>query len=246
MAEELFLDEAQLKVKNPQRLIWMLVRDAFDLLWVDNPKLHDIGELVSSIKKYGFKPPPQYDGTLEAIVDGNGRTEALAWMENQDEELPDGLAIHEATGVWAMPVLVGNDAKSVEFAKAYAVDANNLTLSGGDLTLWDKARLWDAEYSNVLLDLAQRDTLPLTVDGDDLDALLKDAGALSEPFDFGDFEPEAKSFDSGYVNFKFGNHGGKVSQSIYELFVTAYNAKRDESGAASLDAVLLEWLGLDE
>ncbi len=244
--EELVLDEKQLKVKNPQRLIWLLVRDAFDLLWVDNPKLHNVGALVSSIKKYGFKPPPQYDGALEAIVDGNGRTEALAWMESQGEQLPDGLALHEPTGRWAMPVLVGNDAKSIEFAKAYALDANNLALDGGDFTVWDKARMWDAEYTTVLTELAQQDALPLSVDGDDLDVLLRDVGALSEPFEFGDFEPETKPFDSGYVDFKFGTHRGKVSQSIYELFVTAYNAKCDASGAVSLDAVLLEWLGLNE
>jgi len=173
MPEDFALDEAELKVKNPQRLIWMLVTEAFDRLWAENPKLHNIGGLVTSIKKYGFKPPPQYDATLDAIVDGNGRTEALAWMANNGDELPDGLAIHEQTGLWAMPILVVNDAKSVAFARAYAVDANNLTVDGGEFTVWDMARMWDESYTDLLKSLGEADELPLTVDGDDLDALLQ-------------------------------------------------------------------------
>ena len=180
MSELPILDETQLKVKNPQRCVWMLVRTVVDLLWRDNPKLHDVGTLVSSIKKYGFKPPPQYDATLDAIVDGNGRTEALWWMERNDDALPDGLAVHEPTSMWAMPVLIGNDAKSTALAEAYAIDCNNLTMLGGDFTAWDVSRMWDNTYKDRLKILADLDELPVSVDGDEMDALLTDVAKLTE------------------------------------------------------------------
>ncbi len=180
MRELPILDEKQLKAKNPQRRVWMLVRTVVDLLWRDNPKLHDTGALVSSIAKHGFKPPPQYDATLDAIVDGNGRTEALWWMERNNDDLPDGLAVHEPSGMWAMPVLIGNDAKSTALAEAYAIDANNLTMLGGDFTGWDISRMWSPAYKERLQLLAEVDELPVSVDGDELDAMLADVAAMTE------------------------------------------------------------------
>lgn len=63
--------------------------------WSKNPKRHDIGALVESIQRYGFIDPPKWDATLGALVYGNGRDEALAWMETQGQALPRGVRIDE-------------------------------------------------------------------------------------------------------------------------------------------------------
>ncbi len=70
---------------------------------------------------------------------------------------PAGVRL-DADGGWLVPVQVGVDAASA---------------SGGDLSLFDMARLWDREmYTAQLEALAAEDALPVSVDGDDLAALL--------------------------------------------------------------------------
>lgn len=184
--EKLALDMETLQFKSPPRLIWVYVEDAQALLWRDNPKLHDIGGIVESIRKHGFQALPIFDANLPrvgqepkdepagAIKDGNGRIEGLGAMERggQDEH-PDHTALDEATGKWAMPLVVGTDAKSRALAEAYAVDANNLIYAGAEgATPWDMARMWDEKgYLALLEELAMEDMLPVSVNGDDLDAL---------------------------------------------------------------------------
>jgi len=145
------------------------------VLWERNPKLHDIGGIVQSIQRYGFKDPLKYEPTLNAgnggLVEGNGRAAALAMMRDQGDEPPRGVTIAKEGG-WAVPVLFGVDAESEAAAEAYAVDHNNLTLLGGDLTGFDAVRMWDAGYPQLLESLALQDVLPVSVDGDVLDALL--------------------------------------------------------------------------
>lgn len=46
-------------------------------------------------------------------------------------------------------------------------------MAGGNFTAVDMSRMWEqGAYSGYLEDLAKQDSLPLTVDGDDLDLLL--------------------------------------------------------------------------
>jgi hypothetical protein len=94
-------------------------------------------------------------------------------MQAQGRPVPRGIDVVADTGEWAVPVLFGVDAASKAAAEAYAVSHNNLVLSGGDMTAFDMARLWDAErYMGLLTELAEAGELPESVDGDDLDALL--------------------------------------------------------------------------
>jgi len=145
-------------------------------LWDKNPKKHDIGGIAESIRLHGFKDPPKFEPELNGgeggIVEGNGRLKTLQMMHDQGQELPRGLREIEG-GEWAVPILFGVDAASEAAAEAYAVDHNNLTMAGGDFTAWDMSRMWDEDsYIAVLKGLAEADIIPISVDGDDLDALL--------------------------------------------------------------------------
>ena len=183
-----------LEFNDAARVEWVRVQGAAGLLWKDNPKRHDLGAIIESIERYGFQERPKFDvnlpnvsGGTGAIVAGNGRVEALAAMERDKRyELPRGLAA-DASGAWCMPLLVGTDARSEEMAAAYGLDANNLTLSGGNLELLDMLSIWDEDqYISMLTNLAARETLPVSVSGDDVDSLL----ALTRVPTIGELEQE--------------------------------------------------------
>lgn len=150
------------------------------MLWDKNPKKHDIGALAESIERYGFRDAPIYDETLGALVAGNGRAETLAALKSQGSQPPTGIATGP-DGAWLVPVQVGVDARSASEAEAFAIDHNNVTLMGGDLGLYDLAKLWDESYTDLLQELAARESLPLSVPGDDLDALLRALGYTTLP-----------------------------------------------------------------
>ncbi|MBW4514556.1 MAG: hypothetical protein KME11_04965 [Timaviella obliquedivisa GSE-PSE-MK23-08B] len=148
-----------------------------DLILLDqNPKLHDIGKLVDSIVENGFLDPPKWDTKLNGgaggIIEGNGRSEALKWMQEQGREIPRGIAVNEQN-LWAAPVIFGCDARSEIAAKRYAIDHNNLVMAGGNFSALDMSRAYDAEsYIAMLQELDQQQFLPLTLDGEDLELLL--------------------------------------------------------------------------
>ena len=146
--------------------------------WDNNLKLHDIGTLIASVQRYGYKDPAKFEPELNAgkggIVEGNGRTEVLEIMSNSIDpetqkpyKCPRGIL--EIDGEWHVPVLFGVDAKSEKAAEAYGVDHNAITLSGGDFGLSDHMRLWDVGFDDFLLDLG--DEFPTVFDGEDLTAL---------------------------------------------------------------------------
>jgi hypothetical protein len=63
--------------------------------WDRNPKRHDIGGIVTSIKKHGFKDAPKFEPTLNGgqggIVEGNGRITALSMMVQAGDDMPRGI-----------------------------------------------------------------------------------------------------------------------------------------------------------
>lgn len=144
------------------------------MMWDDNKKRHSIGDLVQSIERHGFKDPPKFEPKLNGgrggIIEGNGRFEALGAMRRDGYPAPRG--VQEVEGVWHVPVLFGVDAASEAAAEAYGVDHNQITLMGGDFTLWDSMRMWDAGFEEQLRALAEQDELPVSIDGDALDAML--------------------------------------------------------------------------
>jgi len=140
--------------------------------WDENPKRHDLDALVRSIETHGYGDPAKYDATLDALVYGNGRTEALERMRAAGKEPPRGIGVTE-DGEWAVPVIFGVDAASRAAAVAFAVDHNNLTLLGGDLGLEDLLRIWDEEgLQQVLANTPDAGALLASMAPADVEALL--------------------------------------------------------------------------
>jgi len=83
-----------------------------------------------------------------------------------------------------LPMLFGTDARSGAMAQAYAVDDNNLTLSGGDFDGFDMARLWGPGYVGLLEGL---DELPVSVDAEMM-------SLLAQGFQVEDFPESPEEF----------------------------------------------------
>lgn len=205
-------------------IITIKVSDAVQLLWQDNPKLHDVGGTIQSIVKHGFQELPKFDSNLinvqkqkGAIKAGNGRIECLFMMEKDGGyDLPRGLAKIDKTGEWVMPLLIGTDATSEALAIAYAIDSNNLTMSGGDFTGYDYMRMWDSEKYIALLEKAGKsNTMPASVSLEDLDTFLN-----LDLHQF-DFDKELDDTDHGQT------HVIKVQVNNFEMVEEAIIAVRE-------------------
>ena len=175
------LKESELQLNDAPKIVWIRVQDAAKLLWNENPKLHDLGALITSIEKYGYQELSKFDknlinrsGTTGAVVAGNGRIEALSEMEKLKKPLPRGLASLKDTGEWVMPVLVGVDQDNINKARAYAIDSNNVGLLGGDFTAVDMSRMWDTKtYMALLQGLSAENEEPVSVDKDTIERLAR-------------------------------------------------------------------------
>lgn len=142
-------------------------------LWEENPKKHAMGNIIESIQKNGFRDPPAWDEKLKAVIEGNGRIEALQLMEREGYDLPRGILKHKTEGYWCVPVLFGIDSESKDDARRYAIDHNNLTVLGGDFTLYDVAKLWERDgYLDILSSFENSDNFPISVDREDFTILL--------------------------------------------------------------------------
>lgn len=139
------------------------------ILWDKNAKLHSIPALIDSIKEYGFRDPPSWDEKLEGIIEGNGRITALKQMYEAGGVPPRGIPVLKDGGEWCVPILFGLDAANKSNAVRYAIDHNNLTMMGGDFTLWDIKKMWNHEgYMGLLSDLNEDGgMLPFSVNADD-------------------------------------------------------------------------------
>ena len=185
------LNESELQLNDAPEIVWIRVQDAAKLLWNENPKLHDLGALITSIEKYGYQELSKFDknlinrsGTTGAVVAGNGRIEALSEMEKLKKPLPRGLASLKDTGEWVMPVLVGVDQDNINKARAYAIDSNNVGLLGGDMTAVDISRIWDTKtYMALLQGLSAENEEPVSVDKDTIERLGRVLGEQEESKD---------------------------------------------------------------
>jgi len=153
---------------------YMRLDNFLDKFHPRNPKQHDIGQIVSSIVRFGFVEQPTVDEKSGYIVAGHGRGEALARMMQQQMDIPERILL-DSDGMWMLPVTRGIAFKDEAHVNAYLVASNRLTIMGG----WD-----DSVLVEMLQKLAFEDEALLEVtgfDGDDLDDLLRELGRLDEP-----------------------------------------------------------------
>lgn len=104
----------------------------------DNPKEHNLGEITSSIERFGFIELPVINLTTGKLVVGHGRILALMSMYSQGKPMPKFLKLEEDTSEWLIPTI------NVEFdtdseAKAYLIASNQLVIDGS----WDEVALLD-------------------------------------------------------------------------------------------------------
>lgn len=144
-------------------------------LWENNHKLHDIGGVINSIEKYGYKDPAKYEPKLNGgrggIVEGNGRSEALAIMREEGYGRPRGI-LEDSEGRWYVPVLFGVDAESEAVAEAYGIDHNSLTLGGGDASLGMHMGMYDGEFLDQLVEMHRMGVGPISYDGEDVQRMI--------------------------------------------------------------------------
>lgn len=166
------IDRAQLSDGVAPTLIWVRVRDMFQLRWGDNPKKHNIDGVKAALREHGFKNIPIFDPNI-GVQAGNGRVEALFQMEQDAEALPRGI-LTDTDGAWVMPLVTGVDSSSVAAARAYAIDDNNLMLPAG-FRADQKAAIWNVEDYTRLMKLAvdEGEEMPVTVSEGDVRELLR-------------------------------------------------------------------------
>src|SRR3990167_2169811 len=132
-----------------------------------NPKEHDIGEIVVSIERFGFLDPIVINSVTGNLIGGHGRVDALRWLKVQGKKIPEGIGV-DKDSMWLVPQYVVRVAEQDEGAAAVAL--NRLVERGG----WDETRLLA-----VLDDLAARGKEALEgigFDGDDLDRMRQKIG----------------------------------------------------------------------
>jgi len=169
---ETIADES-LEKNDSSNTVWMTVENAYKLIYEKNPKKHDMGALIQSLKRYGYQEHVKADKNI-GIAAGNGRIEALYEMERDGKyELPRGLARHKETGKWVMPIITGVDAINEAEAQAYLLDSNSIGLLGGDMSMYDIAKIYDEEaYADILRNLQNVDMPPVSMEYDDIAAFL--------------------------------------------------------------------------
>lgn len=187
------------------------------ILWDDNPKKHDVGGLIQSIKTYGFVDPPKFDPSLNGgkggVVYGSGRSKCVKMIKQETPNEPPRGVLVDDKGEWYLPVLFGVDAESEAVARALAIDHNNLTMAGGDFDLWDYAKMWNQEsYAEVLRSLAACDVPPVTMSQDDIATYLRiiENGVA------------AKEFSEGIAE-------GVALEALFKIRVPAENAAELET-----------------
>lgn len=136
----------------------------------DNPKLHDLQAIAESEQRYGFVELPVINQSTGRLVAGQGRIEGLRALRSAGKPPIPGVKVTKA-GKWQIEAREFPFSSDKE-AQAYLYDSNNIGLLGGDYTPFDVMRMWDQDaYLAGLKDLADAGVLPVSVSGDDYDAL---------------------------------------------------------------------------
>lgn len=136
--------------------------DAFQVAQ-GNAKNHDLGDLITSFREFGFRDPIGEDGYAGGLTaEGHGRLQALMTMKNAGEAAPDYI-YDDGDGHWYVPTVKGFASANEAQFRAYRIRHNRSVILGG----WDEGTL-----AAELTFLAGADKLELSgFDGDDLNLL---------------------------------------------------------------------------
>lgn len=166
----------------PLKLLYVPVGVAVQHRWDRNYRIHDLPSVKSSIRTYGYRAPAIFDDALNdgegGIAGGNGRTTALEEMKAAGEALP--LYMKEKDGEWYFPIVFGIASPSLALAEAFAIDDNNTGM--GAIPPDELKRIWKQDgYLQVLSDLQDQNSLPVTISQGQLEKWLQEASPAPEP-----------------------------------------------------------------
>jgi hypothetical protein len=178
-----FLKEDEILHGDDNKLVMRYTPLSKAVKWDSNPKQHDLGTIIESIRVHGFRDAPIYDETAGCIVAGNGRTLALQMINDSGSDAPRGIVVDKA-GEWWLPIQFGVNASSVEGAYAFGIDHNIITLLGGNLDIDSIKDIWDEEaFADMVKMIAESDTPLTSLDGDDIDNILNSVNTLPDILD---------------------------------------------------------------
>lgn len=140
-----------------------------------NSKQHDVTKLIESFRRYGFRDPLTFDPTLNqgqgAIVEGNGRLEAIVKMKEENFNCPRGIIQQKQS--WLVPVLFGVNAITEQEAIAYSIEHNWSVVWGSGLETAEVTSLFDdIALAAQLEELSEAGSLPISIE-DNLDELIE-------------------------------------------------------------------------
>lgn len=127
-----------------------------------NPKDHDIGQIIQSIKRFNFTAPLILNEDTNKLVAGHGRLEALIRMFQSQYQIPKGIRTNEE-GMWLVPVLRGLDFENEEEAMTYLIADNKLSEFGG----------WDEHSLAAILDTVKDNLDGVGFDESDIQAIFE-------------------------------------------------------------------------
>lgn len=143
-----------------------------------NPKMHDIPTLVASLHRFGWTQPVMLDERTGKMVAGHGRREALIWIREHGEVMPDGVILDD-DGEWLIPVNRGWSSRNDLEADAYIMADNQTTMAGSYHMLTLAAMLENV----VTEDAGLLDTLGFS--SDDVDDIIRrghvEVGPITAP-----------------------------------------------------------------
>lgn len=182
----------------------------------DNPNDGDVDSVAESIDEFDQYVPLVVQRSTGRIVKGNTTYRALMRR--------------------------GRTHAAVIFRDYDDVTARRVLL--GDNRHRDRAKTHDDRLAEMLAELSEADALAGTgYDDDFLDDLLASLRP-AEPEPNTTPEPSVPVPTADVVDFRCGDYSGKISRSVYDRFVKAYEQQREQTGEVMLDDVLVLWLGL--
>jgi hypothetical protein len=146
----------------------------------DNPKGHDLDELVDAARRFGFTEPLLECGRTGLLAAGHGRLEMTKREHDAGNAPPLGVLVGDGIdpaipqGAWALPVAVGWSSADDSELKAYLVASN---------AIGPRAGFINDMLAPILSELAQGDRglVGIGMGLDDLETVLADLGAGQLP-----------------------------------------------------------------